>query len=153
MNGVQMTANLQEIIDQFQWADADMRLELLLDFSRKLPPLPKRYHAQRDAGVNRVHECQTPVFLFTELDEQGKMHFFVDVAEEAPTVQGLLSIILRGFENCTPKEIVDGIPADLLAKLGLNDQIRMTRAIGVAGMLGRIKEAARKQMNAAANVN
>lgn len=148
-----MTSKLQNIIDQFQWADPDMRLELLLDFARKLPPLPERYHAQRDAGANRVHECMTPVFLFTEMDEDGKMHYFVHVAEEAPTVQGILSIMLAGFDGCTPKEIVDGVPPDLLSKLGLNDQIRMTRAIGVAGMLGRIKNAAAERMNKSANMN
>ena len=56
--------SLDEIIEQFQWADADMRLEMLLDYARKLPRLPERFIAQRDAGINRVPECQTPVFLF-----------------------------------------------------------------------------------------
>ena len=128
---------LNEIIEQFQWADADMRLEMLLDFARKLPPLPERFHAQRDAGVNRVPECQTPVFLFMER-EDGRLRIYVDVADESPTVQGFISIIVHAFDGSTP-EAVAAAPNDLLDQLGLADAIRMTRAVGLSAILGRIK--------------
>jgi len=143
---------LSEIIEQFQWADDDLRLEMLLDYARKLPPLPHRFHAQRDAGINRVPECQTPVFLFMELDEAGKLQIHVDVADESPTVQGFISILVHAFHGSEPEEVA-AAPNDLLDQLGLADAIRMTRAVGLSAILARIKRQAgeaRKepQMNA-----
>ncbi len=134
---------LDEIIEQFQWADADMRLEMLLDFARKLPPLPPRFAEQRDAGLNRVPECQTPVFLFMELDDAGLVRMYVDVADESPTVQGFLSILVHACDGASPQAVAS-IPNDLLERLGLSDAIRMTRAVGLSAILARIKRTAER---------
>lgn len=138
--GAATVTNLDEIVEQFQWADSDLRLEMLLDFSRKLPALPQRFWEQRDAGLNRVPECMTPVFLFTECEE-GSLRLYVDVAEESPTVRGIVSILVSAYDGADPK-LLAAAPSDLLNLLGLGEQIRMSRAIGVAGIVGRIKKAA-----------
>ncbi|MEX0887081.1 MAG: SufE family protein [Phycisphaeraceae bacterium] len=140
-----MNEHLQEIVDLFQSVDADMRLELLLDYARKLPPLPQRLRAARDSDEHRVHECQTPVFLWVEADEQerGALAIHVEVAEEAPTVQGFASILVHGYSG-QPAQTVAEAPADLLNQLGLSQAIRMTRTIGLSALLARVKrEAAR----------
>ena len=130
---------IDEIVDTFQSVDEDMRLELLLDYAKKLPPLPERFHAERDAGAHKVPECATPVFMWVETDEQGGTHIHVDVAEEAPTVQGLLSIIVRGCDG-EPAEHVQELTPDLINDLGLGNQIRMQRHVGLSGIIGRIKQ-------------
>jgi len=135
-----VTRKLDEIIETFQSVEPDIRLELMLDYSRRLPPLPQKYHAQRDAGVNRVPECMTPVFLWIEQDN-GSVRIHVDVAEEAPTVRGFLSVLIDAFEGASREEIA-AAPSDLLERLGLSDLIRMNRAMGLASILGRIKRAA-----------
>ena len=142
-----MTDRLQDIIDTFSSADEEMRLELLLDFSEKLPELPERLREQRDAGMNKVPECQAPVFLWIEQEDDG-VHIYADVAEEAPTVKGILAILCRAFNGAKPDEVAD-VPDDLLQKLKLDKQIRMTRMIGITGMLGRIRRQA-KELSAAA---
>ena len=38
-------SRLDEIIETFQSAEREMRLELLLDFADRLPPLTAEYHA------------------------------------------------------------------------------------------------------------
>ena len=63
---------LADIIETFQSVDTPMRLELLLDYSKKLPPIPDELAAERDAGLNRVHECVTPVFLWVKRGESGE---------------------------------------------------------------------------------
>ena len=136
-------SKLDDIIEVFQSVEPDMRLELLLDYSRKLPPLPQRYHAQRDAGLHFVPECQTPVFLVTE-PANGSMHIHVDVAEEAPTVKGFISSLIRAFEGASRQEIA-AAPNELLQMLGLGELIRMTRAVGLSAILGRIKNAAAEE--------
>lgn len=131
---------LDEIIETFQSVEPDMRLELMLDYSRRLPLLPQKYHAQRDAGVNRVPECMTPVFLWIEPDNSS-VRIYVDVAEEAPTVKGFLSVLIEGFKGGGHDEIA-AAPNDLLERLGLSNLIRMNRAMGLASILGRVKRAA-----------
>ena len=127
---------LQSIIEMFQSVDTESRLELLLDYAKRLPPLDARFHAARDEGIGGVSECQTPVFLFVELVEES-LRIHVDVGEEAPTVRGLLSILAESFDR-QPIHSVDKIPADLLSRLGLQGVIRMNRAVGFSAMIGRL---------------
>ncbi|MBL8978322.1 MAG: SufE family protein, partial [Gemmatimonadetes bacterium] len=61
-----MIDKLDRIVRRFKASDKQTRLELLLDYSKRLPELPDRYHAAREQGLNRVPECQSPVFLFLE---------------------------------------------------------------------------------------
>jgi cysteine desulfuration protein SufE len=143
-----MTDRLREIIDAFAGADDELRLELLLDFSRRLPPLPARLHARRDAGLNRVHECMTPVFMWIE-SENGAVHMHVEVAEEAPTVQGFLAILIDALDGARAESWA-GIPMDLLARLGLSRLLRMNRAVGLNAILGRVRRQAGELAGAAA---
>ena len=135
-----MRQRLKDIIDAFSASDDEMRLELLLDYARRLPPLPARLQKERDAGLNSVPECQTPVFMWLE-SEDGCVRIHVDVAEEAPTVRGLLSILIHAYEEASAAELA-AIPQDLLHRLGLTRQIRMQRAVGFAVIIGRLKRQA-----------
>src|ERR687897_583157 len=63
-----MPARLAEIVEEFADLPAELRLEALLDYSRRVPPLPERLAGHRDA-MEQVPECQTPFFLATELGE------------------------------------------------------------------------------------
>lgn len=153
---------LDEIAEVLQVADTQMRVELLLDYARQLPALPPRLRAQREAGLNRVPECMTPVFLWIEpaeatapstapssaspapggLTEGGPhLRLFIDVAEEAPTVRGLLSIIVHAYDRDTAAEITE-LPLDLLQRLGLSDVLRMNRVVGLSAILSRIRRGA-----------
>ena len=137
---------LDQIIDTFQSVDEQMRLELLLDYAKKLPALPERFHAERDAGLHKVPECQTPVFMWIEADATHGTQIHVDVAEEAPTVQGLLSIIVNGCKGESPEAIAN-LPSDLINELGLGEKIRMQRHVGLTGIIGRIKNQVARAAN------
>ena len=78
--------SLDTIIARFKAADRNTRLETLLDYSRKLPPLPPELESLKAQGVNRVPECQTPVYLWVGLDD-GKVRLHADVPRESPTVR------------------------------------------------------------------
>ena len=67
MNGV--NERLGAIIGEFADLDGREKLELLLDYAAGLPPLPPEYHARKTAEDRRVHECQTPVFLWPEVTD------------------------------------------------------------------------------------
>ena len=128
---------LDTIIPRFKAADRSTRLETLLDYSRKLPPLPERLETEKERGEHRVHECQTPVFLWVEL-EDGKVHIHADVPRESPTVRGFISLLARTLEGAAPEDVAR-IPDDLLDQLGLSETLGMTRTQGLTAILQRIK--------------
>jgi cysteine desulfuration protein SufE len=129
--------SLDTLIPRFKAADRQTRLETLLDYSAKLPPLPERYEAEKQRGHNRVHECQTPVYLWVEVDE-GKVHIHADVPRESPTVRGFISLLARTLDNQTPDAVAQ-MPDDLLDQLGLSETLGMTRTQGLTAILNRIK--------------
>jgi cysteine desulfuration protein SufE len=129
--------SLDTLIPRFKAADRQTRLETLLDYSNRLPPLPERYEAEKQQGHNRVHECQTPVFLWVEVD-QGRVHIHADVPRESPTVRGFISLLARTLDNQTPESVAQ-LPDDLLDQLGLSETLGMTRTQGLTAILNRIK--------------
>jgi len=129
--------SLDSLIPRFKAADRQTRLETLLDYSKKLPPLPERFEADKEKGANRVEECQTTVYLWVEVD-QGRVHIYADVPREAPTVRGFVSLLARTLEGETP-ETVAKVPIDLLDRLGLSETLGMTRTQGLTAILHRIK--------------
>lgn len=128
---------LDTLIPRFKAADRTTRLETLLDYSRKLPPLPERYRDERGRGEHQVHECQTPVFLWVEVD-RGKVHIHADVPPESPTVRGFISLLAKTLEGAAPADVAR-VPDDLLDQLGLSETLGMTRTQGLTAILSRIK--------------
>ncbi|MEX2213024.1 MAG: SufE family protein [Phycisphaeraceae bacterium] len=135
-----MTASLNDIIEAFQSVDAETRLELLLDYAGRLPQLPEKYRTQAAHDLARVQECMTPVFLWLEKDGD-RLRIFAEVAEEAPTVRGFVSILIAAFDN-HPCDEVNQSPTDLVKQLGLDGQIRMNRAVGLTAIHSRVRRAA-----------
>lgn len=131
-------ATIDEIAEQFQMVEPPMRLELLLDYADRLPPLPEVYRPLRDAGLNMVHECQSPVFLMVELRD-GRIVLHADVPPEAPTARGFTSILLEAFDGAAPGDVL-GAPPDLLHRLGLTSLIGMQRTRGLSGIYHRLRK-------------
>lgn len=136
-------SRIDEIAEPFQMVDGDMRLELLLEYADKLPPLPEEYHALRDAGLNMVHECQSPVFMAVEVDD-GIVHLYADVPREAPTARAFSAIMVEAFDG-QPYEEVQEAPADVLHRLALDSLLGMQRTRGLTAIYQRIKHEAERK--------
>jgi len=128
---------LQEIVDDFGASPREMRLQMLLDYSRGLPELPERYRDDRGA-LEQVRECQTPFFLAVEIDEANRVHLFFDAPPEAPTTRGYAGILAEGLEGATPTEILE-TPPDFYVTMGLAELISPLRLRGMGAILARIK--------------
>lgn len=128
---------LNEIRDEFLELEPSDRLLLLLDYSRKLPELPERLRDHPDL-LEKVVECQSPVYLFIELDSQHKVHLHATAPQEAPTTRGFASILSNGIDGLEPKEVLD-IPDDFPQTLGLTQAVSPLRIRGMSSMLARSK--------------
>jgi cysteine desulfuration protein SufE len=133
----EMPDRLAEILDEFAMLDAPLRLELLLDYARALPPLPERYHALRDRGLGRIHECQSPVFVFPEV-EGTAVHLHGHVPMQSPTARGFVSVLVDGLDGATPAQVA-AVPEDLLRRMGIGQTLGMTRQQGLTAVLHRVK--------------
>jgi len=133
---------LEKYIRRFSGADRDTRLEALLDLARRLPALPEALRETRDREEHRVHECQTPVFLWM-VDRDGAFHLHADVPRESPTVRGFVSLLVHSLDGA-PCDAVAAMPEDLLHRLGLEETLGMMRSQGLSAIVRRVRTRAKR---------
>lgn len=138
-----MSGALEEIREEFLAIEQRERLQLLLEFSNELPALPERYVDHPDL-LERVEECQSPVFIFTEVDDDSRVHLHVTAPREAPTTRGFASILAQGLDGLRVDEVL-AVPDDYPLTIGLTDAVSPLRLRGMTAMLGRIKRQVREQ--------
>ena len=141
-----LNPRLQDIVDEFGAVPGKDKLQLLLEFSEELPPLPARYAEHRDL-LEPVPECQSPLFLAVEVGDDGTAHLFFDAPLEAPTTRGFASILATGLDGLSAQEVL-ATPAEFTTQLGLSDLVSPLRLRGMAAMLARIKRQIRDQQGA-----
>jgi cysteine desulfuration protein SufE len=127
---------LRDIIEDFRMAAPRDRIDYLIDFAMEMADLPAWLLSKRDE-MEQVHECQTPVFVFTELDD-GKVKFYIDVPRESPTVRGYAAIIAEGLNGSTPDEVLK-TPEDVHYLLGLHEAISPQRLRGLHALIAYLK--------------
>lgn len=143
MTEQQLPTALAEIRDEFLALDQRERLQLLLEYANSLPDLPERYANHPDL-LERVEECQSPVFLFVEVDDADIVHVFVTAPREAPTTRGFASILAEGLKDRTVAEVL-AVPADYPLTIGLTEAVSPLRIRGMMALLGRIQRQVREK--------
>jgi cysteine desulfuration protein SufE len=130
---------LQAIVEEFRDAEGREKLELLLEYSQSLPPLPA-WLAEQHNDMDQVHECMSPVFVYAE-QRDGRMQFYFDVPPEAPTVRGYAALMAEGLNGTTPDEIM-AVPGDFFNAMGLQEVITFQRIRGISAILTYMKRLA-----------
>ena len=146
MTETTLPESLAKIRDDFLALEQRERLEMLLEFSNELPELPARYQEHPDL-FERVEECQSPVFIFVEVND-GIVQLFATAPREAPTTRGFASILVQGIDGLTVEQVL-GIPDDFPNTLGLTAAVSPLRIRGMTALLGRTKRQVRERVAAA----
>jgi cysteine desulfuration protein SufE len=141
-----LPAALEQIRADFLDLGLKDRLQLLLEFSNELPELPSQYADHPDL-FERVEECQSPVFIFVEVDESNIVHLFAMAPKEAPTTRGFASILVQGLAGLTVDEVLD-VPDDFPDTIGLTEAVSPLRIRGMTALLGRTKRQIREKIAA-----
>jgi cysteine desulfuration protein SufE len=130
---------LAEVVDEFADTPAELRLEALLDYAGRVPPLP----SGMDRGdLEAVPECQTPFFVATELDGGGRVRLHFDAPLQAPTTRGFAGILHAGLDGATPDQVL-AVPGDFYTRMGLAQVISPLRLRGMSAILARVKRQVR----------
>ena len=122
----------EEITDEFSMFDDWMeRYEYLIEIGKSLPLIDESFKLDE----NLIVGCQSKVWLHSEI-KGDKIKFTAE--SDAILTKGLVAILLRVFNNQSPKEILD---ADLyfIDEIGLKEHLSPTRANGLVSMIKQIK--------------
>ncbi len=139
--------SFDDIAADFEFLDDwEDRYRYIIELGKELPPLAEEDHTEE----NRVHGCVSQVWLKVMPEGNGPdavLHFAAD--SDALIVRGLVAILLSMVEGKTAREIMDmGIKARL-ESLGLQEHLTQQRANGLASMIQRLHQEARKVAEAA----
>lgn len=140
---------LQEIVDQFAAAPRELRVQALLGFANRVPPLPDRLASDR-GSLEQVHECQTPFFLAAEIDDAGRVCLWFDCPPEAPTVRGFAGILREGLNGAAAEEVL-AVPPDFYRGMGLAEVVSALRIRGMGAILARLQRQVRARTAATAD--
>lgn len=132
----ELPTKLQEIVEDFSYCEGQEKLEYLLEFAENLPPLPD-WLTGKQADMDQVHECMTPVFIYPE-KKDGRVTYHFDIPPEAPTVRGYASVLKTGLDGCTPEEIT-AVPDMFHLQMGLQQVLSGQRLNGITAMLAHMK--------------
>lgn len=127
---------LSELANDFAALTVPERLDLLLEFADNLPEVPERLAAHPDL-LERVVECQSPVFLLVEVDN-GVVTTHFTAPREAPTTRGFASILHSLLNGRSVAEVL-GASDSIPDSLSLSAAVSPLRLRGMRGMLARIK--------------
>lgn len=147
MTSAVLPDRLAEIRDEFLDLPEPERLQLLLEYSQELPPVPAEYEGHPELA-ERVAECQSPVYIILDVDEDGVVAMHATAPPEAPTTRGFASILVQGITGLTADEVL-AIPADFPQSIGLTRAVSPLRIAGMTGMLMRAQRQVRAKTAAA----
>jgi cysteine desulfuration protein SufE len=142
---VAVPPKLAQIVELFASVPQNVKLQALLDYSRRLPPLPDGLAGSE--RFERVVECQSPLFLRADIEDDGTVKLWFDAPEEAPTTRGFAGLLAEGLQDASVDEIL-ALPDDFYVELGLDDVISSLRTRGMGAMVFRIKRQLRNQVAA-----
>lgn len=131
-----ITAEAKQFIDELHSVEPRQRLELLIEYADALPDLPSRYADHPDL-LERVEECQSPVYLFVEVTNRT-VDIFLTAPKEAPTTRAFASILQTSLSKKSVDEVLN-FDNEFPEKLGLTELVSPLRMRGIRGMLARIK--------------
>lgn len=146
-----LPAPMAELAEEFHAVGERERLQLLLELSRELPALPDRYADNCVETMEKVDECQSPVFLAVELEDDADrtVRLFFQAPDEAPTTKGFAGILNESLNGLPAAELV-AVPNDAPYRFGLAEAVSPLRMRGMVGMLARIKRQVHARLAASA---
>lgn len=115
------------------WRD---KIEYVIDLGKGLPALP----ADEMTEANRVHGCQSQVWMVAEHDDAaGRVRF--RAWSDAVIVRGLIGLLMRLYSDRRPEEILVN-PPEVFQQIGLGRHLTPGRANGLHAMVQRVRDLA-----------
>ena len=138
-----MLLTLDEIFEEFADLDRHDQSLYLLELGDGLPELP----ASARIDENRVHGCQSQVWLITEIDgADNTATFTIKADSDSNIVRGLIAILEASYNGKTAREILEYDIDAVFHRLNLQQHITPQRRNGLRGMVDRVLKLARMHL-------
>ena len=125
--------SLDDILEEYEFLDADERYRLLIELGRELEEMPQAL--KTDATL--VRGCSAAVWVYpTEHD--GKLHFLAD--SNAAITKGIVALVLSAVQDKPAAEVASMDVAKALEPFYLRNQLSSTRTQGVPNMIALVKQ-------------
>lgn len=126
---------LADILEEYDFLDADDRYRLLIDLGKDLPPMPDAL--KTDATL--VRGCSASVWVYP-IAADGALKFLAD--SNAAITKGIIALVLKTVEGKNLAEIAAADIETLLAPFDLKNQLSSNRTQGIPNMIALIRETA-----------
>ncbi|WP_437205000.1 SufE family protein [Planctomicrobium sp. SH664] len=129
---------IEELIEEFDFlGDWEDRADFLIDLGFDLPKLPDAAKVEE----NRVHGCQSNVWMLIELNESvtpPRVEFVAN--SDSIIVNGLIVVLSAVYHGKTPAEILATDVDGIFRRLELDRHLSSQRRNGLYGMVTRIRD-------------
>src|SRR5690349_5809982 len=129
---------LADLVEEYEFLDADDRYRLLIDLGRALEPMPDAL--KTDATL--VRGCSAAVWVYPTVRDDGTLHFLAD--SNAAITKGIIALILLTVQDKPPAEVRDIDVAAALAPFDLRNQLSSNRTQGIPNMIALIQSTAER---------
>lgn len=127
---------LADLLDEYEFLDADDRYRLLIELGRSLEPMPDAL--KTDATL--VRGCSASVWVYPTHADDGTLHFLAD--SNAAITKGIIALVLLTVQDETPDAISATDIDAALAPFELKNQLSSNRTQGIPNMIALIRATA-----------
>lgn len=132
---------IDELLEEFDFLDDwEDRCEYLIDLGMELSRLPD----DEKIEANRVHGCQSNVWMIIDVGADGEPTVDLRADSDAMIVRGLIVVLLTIFSGRSAREILSTNVKGIFNRLGLDRHLSTTRRNGLYSMVKRIHGVARQ---------
>ena len=131
-------ASFADIIEEYEFLDADDRYRLLIDLGKALEPMPDAL--KTDATL--VRGCSAAVWVYPTVRDDGSLHFLAD--SNAAITKGIIALVLLTVQDRPAAEIRDLDIAAALEPFDLRNQLSSNRTQGIPNMIALIRSTAER---------
>ncbi len=131
-------SKLDDLIEEYEFLEADDRYRLLIDLGKQLDEMPDAL--KTDATL--VRGCSASVWVYpTQLDD-GRLHFLAD--SNAAITKGIIALVLETVQDKASSDILQIDIADKLEPFDLKNQLSSNRTQGIPNRISLIRETAER---------
>lgn len=124
---------INQILNEFSsMKDWESRYQYIIQLGKALPAMPTELQTEE----NKVRGCQSQVWLAVKVIDGGILHF--EAESDALIVKGLISLLLRVYQDLTPSQILQTSP-QFIKDLGFEQHLSPSRANGLQAMVKQIQ--------------
>jgi len=133
--------SLPDILEEYEFLDADERYRLLIELGRELDEMPQAL--KTDATL--VRGCSASVWVYPT-EHGGRLHFLAD--SNAAITKGIVALVLAAVQDKPATEVAAMDVAAALAPFDLRNQLSSNRTQGVPNMIALVQQHAARLASA-----